>query len=141
MAPKEEAPIVNILRTACLATYPFAFALSIAHTATSNGQLFPAISLLPQTASFLFSGAVLHFSKQHKALQQIRLQDDAEKQKRRITNATTFLGDTILAVSLTTCMVFSWITLQNQWGHHYYSTSPGETMLGTYATVPFMINM
>lgn len=142
MASKNETPILNFLRTANLVTFPFAFALSIAHTATTPNSLFPVISLVPQSASTIFSGAVLYFEKRRKARQPIVL-EGSENEKRQIRNSLIFVGDFTFAATLLTCMVFSWIHLQTGGCYSYYQCHnyPVDTMLGVYATVPFMINM
>jgi len=141
MASKNETPVLNFLRAANIVTYPVAFTLSIAHAATSHDGLFPAIALVPQTASALFSGAILYFGKLRREHRHVEFDDGSENKRRRVRNATAFVGDVILAASLMTCMVFTWLHREARQYYQYYYSNLEITILGTYATVPFIINM
>ena len=139
---KDEAPISTFLRKACVVTFPFAFSLGIAHAASSN--IFPAITLVPQTFSTLFSIAIVYFSS--KRLNHSNGSPGTtgvvylakEDPKRRLEKFWVFLGDLVALAGLLTCLVFTWLTLGSR---SYWWNSMGEVILGTYATVPFMINM
>jgi hypothetical protein len=152
MAPaKDEAPISTFLRQVCIGTFPFAFSLGIAHAATSSNSLFPAIAIVPQTFSTLFSLAIVYFSAKRLNHSNGSLGTTGvvflpkEDSKRRLEKAWVFLGDLLALAGLLTCMVFTWLTLGSDhsywWNGQYYGPPAKETVLGTYATVPFMFNM
>ncbi|KAF2787189.1 hypothetical protein K505DRAFT_421927 [Melanomma pulvis-pyrius CBS 109.77] len=146
-------PISTLLRRTCIGTYPFAFALGIAHAAVSEDGLFPAITLVPQTVSAIFSVSLLYLdvprrSRKHAASVGLAVgaddEDDGdEPMNSKVLNLAIFLGDFMIMGGLLTCMVFSWLALGSwRYGYYGYNTRQGpETVLGTYATVPFMMNM
>lgn len=147
-------PISTLLRRTCIVTYPFAFSLGIAHAAISSNGLFPAIALVPQTVSAIFSVSLLYLDvprRSRKHASSIRLavgaddEDDGgdKPMNSKVMNLAIFLGDFMIVGGLLTCMVFAWLSL-GTWQYRYYgyySCRGSETVLGTYATVPFMINM
>jgi hypothetical protein len=144
MAAQDPAPVTTFLRKVCIGTYPFAFSLGIAHASTAQGGLFPVIALVPQTFSTLFSVSILYSDAQrrnrehaHGSLGVINLaKKDGSKWLRTFG---IFMGDLSALAGLMTCMVFSWITLGS--AMYYYWDGASSTVLGTYATIPFMINM
>lgn len=144
MAPaKEETPISTFLRKVCICTFPFSFSLAIAHAATSN-NVFPALTLLPQTFSTSFSLAIVYFSAKRLNHSDGSLGTTGvvfltkEDSKRRLEKFWVFLGDLVALAGLLTCMVFSWMMLAR---HADWWNNGSKTVLGTYATVPFMVNM
>jgi hypothetical protein len=144
MAAQDPAPITTFLRKVCIGTYPFAFSLGIAHASSASDGLFPAISLVPQTFSALFSVSILYSDAQrrnhehaHGSLGVVNLtKKDGSK---RLRTFGIFVGDLCALAGLMTCMVFSWIMLDGR--TYYYWDGASSTVLGAYATFPFMINM
>ncbi|KAF2707288.1 hypothetical protein K504DRAFT_458730 [Pleomassaria siparia CBS 279.74] len=145
MASTDPTPVMTFLRQTTLATYPFAFVLGIAHAATASNGLFPAISLVPQTASALLSALVLHLDSQRRNKVAAHSRhglavNHGEDKRRKTRNIMTFAGDFSVFATLLTCLIFSWIEL-SKYNSYWDHPNSSETMLGTYATVPFMTNM
>ncbi|KAF2198774.1 hypothetical protein GQ43DRAFT_443066 [Delitschia confertaspora ATCC 74209] len=125
------------LRKTMVLTFPFAFTLSIAHVAVEH-IVCPVVTLVPMTFSSLLSLGLLYkdaMHKRHASTNVIRLDTG---RKRKVWGAVTFILDSVIGGGLLACLIITWILMPSQTRQF---RSQREMMLGTYATVPFMINM
>ena len=141
MAPQEGlSPTDSVLRKASIITYPFAFGLSIAHAAVEV-KIFPAISLLPMTFSTIFSISLVYIDVLRKAhaCSSVTAADPFHKpNQNKHRAAAMFGGDLLFGTGLLICMILTWIFFPEKRG---WTCDQRAIMLGTYATVPYMINM
>ncbi|KAF1996002.1 hypothetical protein P154DRAFT_623518 [Amniculicola lignicola CBS 123094] len=130
------SPLDRGLRKATIATFPFAFALCIAHAAVAHNVL-PAITLVPMTASTALSVIWVYVDKVRQAGGIVK--NGRPKHKAQV--AFLFFLDFLAGAGLLTALIFCWILMpqgSNNW--YYYDAHYNRIMLGTYATVPSMIN-
>jgi len=114
-------PADRTLRLVTVLGWPFAFALLLPYGITAAQVCLP-LGLLPM--SFSACAGLVHLSG---------------KAKSAVGNAIT---DLFCALFLVAILIPSWVFLQqgkigNWWG----SVDPGLTMLGTYGSVPLMLNL
>ncbi|KAL9108679.1 MAG: hypothetical protein Q9227_006625 [Pyrenula ochraceoflavens] len=123
MPPSSAQPDLGpILRKTTIVVFPPAFLLCLIHGIITNKAV-PALGLIPLAGSALLGLFLLYRDKLAGGGSPIRL-----------TFSQILIADTLLACVLFVILVISWIVVPDE-----YEGPP--TMLGTYATVPLMINI
>lgn len=132
----------RILRIISIWTLVPAFALNIAHGVTFHTVL-PAVGLIPHVCSVLLAmydlGWFKHWYKEHEY--RLLLQTDSEEDKpSTFRNFIVLLLDTITGLSLTGCFIGSYFVLHFRGGRYYWKNEIALFVLGTYATLPYIVN-
>jgi len=130
----------RLLRTISVCTFIPALAFNIAHGVVYQCAL-PALGLIPHAFSVALAVHELGWWEWfRKPEYRIILQDDPEETKPsplRILIIT--LLDTVFGLSLTGCIVGAYIIIVSRSGW-YYGGNVGLSILGTYATLPYIMN-
>ncbi|KAK3379005.1 hypothetical protein B0T24DRAFT_589610 [Lasiosphaeria ovina] len=151
------------LRMLCIVTFLPAFPLCLAHGIASGG-IAPAIGILPMAFSAALSGFLLWRMRRDRAAaamafnhhahhRGIDAEDAGDEEDGGLVLVATsapalsffvFLADLILALSILTALVFTWVDVsinRNRWRSYWPKTQHGDmAMLAAYGTIPLMVN-
>ncbi|KAK0721805.1 hypothetical protein B0T26DRAFT_700332 [Lasiosphaeria miniovina] len=152
------------LRMLCIVTFLPAFPLCLAHGIASEG-IAPAIGILPMAFSAALSCFLLWRMRKDRAAaakafnhhahhRGIDAEDASDEEDGGLVLVAksapalsffVFLADLILALSILTALVFTWVDVsinRNQWRSYWPKTQHGDmAMLAAYGTIPLMVNL
>jgi hypothetical protein len=127
------------LRIISMWTFIPAFVFNIAHGA-AFGCTFPALGLIPHACSVVLASYELGwwawFSDKSKSKYQIVLQDDREEDGPSTLDPSIIaILDAVFGLALTVCIVLGYIEMEirTSWGS-------AISVVGTYATLPYIVN-
>jgi hypothetical protein len=131
----------RLLRIISLWTFIPALAFNIAHGVRYN-CVFPAVGLVPHTFSVALAVHELGWWRQlfGKSQYSILLEGGPERDgSSSLRNVAITVLDTVFGLSLTGCIVGAYIEMSARAGSYYYN-DVGLTIVGTYATLPYILN-
>ncbi|KAF2798814.1 hypothetical protein K505DRAFT_357196 [Melanomma pulvis-pyrius CBS 109.77] len=136
----------NTLRIINIATYPFALGLGISFATNAKAyddmpyypSSFLPLCFVSLTGSVLFSIAMAFLSIPKAWTRAIKF-PKGEDSRRKMQTYSTFGADLLIALALVASVGYTCAQIPYSAG--YYYNSPRDVMVGTYATVPLMINM
>ena len=138
---RSERSTARLLRLISVYTFIPALAFNIAHGVVYFSEL-PALGLIPHAFSVGLAVYELGWwdslfrGKEYRII----LQDDPEGDKpSSLRTVIVTLLDTLFGLSLTGCTVGAYIMMpvRSNW---YYGSDTGLIILGTYATLPYIVN-
>lgn len=112
-----------VLRKITIASFPFAFTLLLIHGIITN-RSFPALDILPLAASALLSVLILRRD----------LLAALGSPIQALSESNIFAADLALLVFDLIFLLISWATIRDPWDR-------GQIVLGTYGTVPLMLDL
>jgi len=131
-----------LLRIISVWTFIPALAFNIAHGVIFSCAL-PAMGLIPHAFSVGLASYELGWWEQlfRKPEYRIILQDDREGDKPSSFRAFIItVLDTVIGLSLTGCIVGAYIVMDSRSGWYYRYDKAGLVIVGTYATLPYIVN-
>jgi hypothetical protein len=137
--------VSRVLRIISVDTIIPALAFNIAHGVVSH-QLLPAFGLIPHAISVAVAIYDLGWWKRFVQENTIVLPDDSDDDNRSRRKLIITLFDLGLALSLLGCVIGGYILISGNrcssgyYRYNYYSCGPGH-ILGTWATMPYIVNM
>ena len=120
--PSNNPDMGPVLRKTTILVFPPSLILLIIHGIVS-GKVVPALGLLPLAGSALLGLFLVYRDVLVGGGSPVRL-----------TVPQVLIADTLLAATLFVVLVISWIVVSEDW-------DGGLVMLGTYCTVPLMMNV
>ncbi len=136
------------LRAISVWTFIPAFAFNVAHGAVFHSVL-PALGLIPHAFSVGLAVYELRWWEWVTGKPGYRLvlqedgPEDLEGDKKSLLHASIIAAlDAVFGISLTVCIVGAYITICQRTGYDYYHyyDAAGLNILGTYATLPYIVN-
>jgi hypothetical protein len=138
--PRAPSKVTRILRIICVCTFIPALGFNLAHGIVFNSIL-PAMGLLPHAFSVGLAIYELGWLERlfHKHQYRIILQDESESTKPSATrDGIVALMDFLIGSALLGCIVGGYILMAGyRW---YYWDNASRGIVGTYATLPFIVN-